>query len=300
MPSPQPSLAILFADVCDSTAMYDVLGDAAARQIVARCIELMRADSERAGGRVVKTIGDEIMAVFGDADAAAGAARDMQEHVAREPFAGAYTAHIRAGLHFGEVLTEPDGDVYGDAVNVAARLAGQAKRGQILTSAATAQRLDASWQGALRSVERVALHGRQDAIEVIEILWQREELTQMATHRSLHPTPAARTSLHLRYRGLELEVNETKPSVVMGRADDNDLVVQNARASRLHARVEYRKGHFVLVDQSINGTYLMSADGREQFVRRDNYPLQDTGILALGERLAPDAPDAIVFRCVRE
>jgi len=100
----------------------------------------------------------------------------------------------------------------------------------------------------------------------------------------------------LRYRDQSVEVNESNSSIVMGRADENDLVVKNTLISRLHARIEYRKGNFVLVDQSINGTYVRTSGGEELFVRRDNYPIKGSGIIGLGQRLAPESPDAISFQ----
>jgi len=131
---------------------------------------------------------------------------------------------------------------------------------------------------------------------MIEILWQREDVTRMST--SFKPAGAAtkKAKLMLRYRDQSVEVNESNSSIVMGRADENDLVVKNTLISRLHARIEYRKGNFVLVDQSINGTYVRTSGGEELFVRRDNYPIKGSGIIGLGQRLAPESPDAISFQ----
>ena len=91
-------------------------------------------------GRVVKTIGDEVMAVFPLADAAAQAAAALQARVAAEPFTGGAPVAIRVGFHHGPTLAA-DGDVFGDSVNVAARLAGIAHASQVITSGATAAML---------------------------------------------------------------------------------------------------------------------------------------------------------------
>ncbi|HEU5398969.1 MAG TPA: FHA domain-containing protein [Gammaproteobacteria bacterium] len=131
---------------------------------------------------------------------------------------------------------------------------------------------------------------------MIEILWQREDVTRMSTSFKPASPEAKKAKLMLRYRDQSVEVNESNSSVVMGRADENDLVVKNTLISRLHARIEYRKGNFVLVDQSINGTYVRTSSGEELFVRRDNYPIKGNGIIGLGQRLAPESPDAISFQ----
>ena len=292
----ETKLTILFADVCGSTKLYETLGDSVARDTVAKCVSIMGEETQRQSGRVVKTIGDEVMSVFEDPSAAADAAGGMQERISSGLVVQGKNIAIRVGFHFGPVIVETDGDVYGDAVNTAARMAGQAKAGQILTTAATVEIMSDTWKASTRQIDRAAVKGKKDEIDMIEILWQREDVTRMST--SFKPTGAAtkKAKLMLRYRDQSVEVNESNSSIVMGRADENDLVVKNTLISRLHARIEYRKGNFVLVDQSINGTYVRTSGGEELFVRRDNYPIKGSGIIGLGQRLAPESPDAISFQ----
>src|SRR2546428_9728518 len=87
---------VLFADVSGSTKLYETAGDAAALTAIGRCIERMRKAAESTGGRVVKTIGDEIMALFPSPDAAAGAAPEMDAPIEPPP-AGAGGQVGRAG-----------------------------------------------------------------------------------------------------------------------------------------------------------------------------------------------------------
>ncbi|HEV7166326.1 MAG TPA: adenylate/guanylate cyclase domain-containing protein [Gammaproteobacteria bacterium] len=292
----ETKLTILFADVCGSTKLYETLGDTVARDTVAKCVSIMGEETQRQSGRVVKTIGDEVMSVFEDPSAAADAAGGMQERISSGLVVQGKNIAIRIGFHFGPVIVETDGDVYGDAVNTAARMAGQAKAGQILTTAATVDIMSDTWKASTRQIDRAVVKGKKDEIDMIEILWQREDVTRMST--SFKPSAGAvkKAKLMLRYRDQSVEVNESNSSVVMGRADESDLIVKNTLISRLHARIEYRKGNFVLVDQSINGTYVRTSGGEELFVRRDNYPIKGNGIIGLGQRLAPESPDAISFQ----
>ena len=293
----ETKLTILFADVCGSTKLYETLGDSIARETVAKCVSIMGEETQRQSGRVVKTIGDEVMSVFEDPSAAADAASVMQERISSGLVVQGRNISIRVGFHFGPVIVEADGDVYGDAVNTAARMAGQAKAGQILTTASTVEKLSDLWKASTRQIDRAAVKGKKDEIDMIEILWQREDVTRMSTAFKPSGETAKKAKLLLRYRDQSVEVNESNSSIVMGRADENDLVVKNTLISRLHARIEYRKGNFVLVDQSINGTYVRTSSGEELFVRRDNYPIKGNGIIGLGQRLAPESPDAISFQC---
>ena len=293
----ETKLTILFADVCGSTKLYETLGDSIARETVAKCVSIMGEETQRQSGRVVKTIGDEVMSVFEEPSAAADAASVMQERISSGLVVQGRNISIRVGFHFGPVIVEADGDVYGDAVNTAARMAGQAKAGQILTTASTVDKLSDVWKASTRQIDRAAVKGKKDEIDMIEILWQREDVTRMSTSFKPGGEAAKKAKLMLRYRDQSVEVNESNSSIVMGRADENDLVVKNTLISRLHARIEYRKGNFVLVDQSINGTYVRTSSGEELFVRRDNYPIKGNGIIGLGQRLAPESPDAISFQC---
>src|SRR5690348_9162364 len=133
------TMAVLFADISDSTSLYQKLGDVAARNIVNACITLVNSIVLRFDGRLVKTIGDEAMCVFPSADLAVLAASDMQSQVvAKRP--GNYPISIHIGLHHGPVLVEED-DVFGDTVNVAAYLTAVAAAEQILTTRSEERRV---------------------------------------------------------------------------------------------------------------------------------------------------------------
>ena len=94
----------------------------------------------------------------------------------------------------------------------------------------------------------------------------------------------------LSFRDNTIVVNDQKKNINMGRADDNDLVVKGNLISRIHARVEMRRGKFMLIDQSTNGTFLESATGEETFVRRDSTELNGEGIIGLGRVAKPGTP----------
>lgn len=289
-------LAILFADVCGSTKLYETIGDAKARETIARCINIMTEATERNSGRLIKTIGDEVMVTFDAVDDAAQAGSEMQENITDGLMVDGRQIQIRVGFHFGPTILDK-GDVFGDAVNTAARMAGQAKAGQILTTSSTVALLGPLWEDSVRQIDRAAVKGKKDEIEIYELLWQREDVTRMATV-GWSAAPEQKCKLVLEYQGQVIEVSEDRPTVVMGRADQNDLVVKHNLISRLHARVEFRKGNFILTDQSINGTFVTAADGQENFLRRDNVPIRGKGVIGLGQALDAGSPDAILFTYV--
>lgn len=290
---PQTSLAILFADVCDSTRIYEQLGDDRARALVSRCIALMTDCIHRHGGTLVKTIGDEVMATFPRTDEAADAASEMQNLINGSMVDG-YSLAIRIGFHYGPALRE-ERDVFGDAVNLAARMTDQAKAGQILTTSLTIETLTPSVGHKVRHVDRTTVKGKKDIIGVCELLWQDEGITRSVTSHRVAGDGEGPARMLLRYRNAEIEMGEDYAMVAIGRVASNDLVVDHDLVSRLHARIEHHKGKFTLRDLSTNGTYV-AVDGAEpQFVRRDSLTLQGSGLIGLGRAPEPGAPETIRY-----
>ena len=150
------NLCVLFADVSGSTRLYEKLGDKEALHAVERCINRMTRATEQFKGRVIKTIGDEVMAVFDSAEAGMDAASSMQQRVDDLPPVRGIKLAIRVGFHFGPAIEEAK-DVFGDTVNTAARMAGLAKAGQIITTADSVAALPA----LLRIAQRLRGVGRQ-------------------------------------------------------------------------------------------------------------------------------------------
>jgi serine/threonine protein kinase len=161
----QPSFAaVLFTDIVGSTRYFEANGDTAGLAMVQRHNGLLFPCIERQGGRVVKTIGDAILAVFEDVGPAVRAALEVHETLERDAAAGHERIRVRAGLHAGVVLRHGD-DIYGDVVNTAARVSSASKAGEVLVSRAVAEALP---QGAPRPVARTPLtaKGKQAPVEV--------------------------------------------------------------------------------------------------------------------------------------
>jgi len=166
-------LAILFADVVGSTRLYELMGDLRARDMVAICIEVMRSATEQHQGTVIKTMGDEVMATFPSADEALNAAAQMQQQIsthAQLKVDGQPVA-IRIGCHYGPVMLE-NRDVFGATVHTANRMTSQAKATQIITTAATVERLSPEWRASCRQIDIATLKGQGSEVTLYEVLWQ--------------------------------------------------------------------------------------------------------------------------------
>jgi class 3 adenylate cyclase len=289
-------VAILFADVVGSTQLYEQLGDVKAREMVARCLDIMRDATEANRGTVIKTMGDEVMSTFSTADDAMNAARRMQERISSEPALQHDHGHvaIRIGCHFGSVVQEQR-DIFGSAVHIANRMTSQAKAKQIITTLSTVERLSPDWQSMARQIDIATVRGKADEVVLFEVLWQPEEATSMLPTMQFGKRAGRPKRLSLRYQGKEILVGEGRKSVTLGRAEDNDVVVKGNLISRLHARVEASRDKFTLFDESTNGTFVHTETGEEIFVRRDSTQLTGEGVIGLGRAAQPGTALAVHY-----
>ncbi len=291
-------VAILFADVVGSTQLYDKFGDSKASETVAHCLEVMKDATHQFDGTVIKTIGDEVMCTFQSADDAMSAATQMQARITADQEEGSeeerIPVSIRIGCHFGPVVQEQN-DIFGAAVHTANRMTSQAKAKQIVISGATVDQMGPDWSAQTRQIDIATVRGRIDEVALYELLWQPDEATSMVPTIEWQSKTTNAKKLVLSFRETTVEVTDEKKNVNMGRADDNDLVVKGNLISRIHARVEKRRGKFMLIDQSTNGTFLQSVEGAETFVRRDSTELVGEGVIGLGRVAKPGTPLAIHY-----
>jgi class 3 adenylate cyclase len=294
--SKDSEVAVLFADVVGSTRLYEVLGDLKARDMVVACVGIMRAATERNRGSVIKTIGDEILAIFPTANDAVNAAGEMQQDIGARPALSVQGQHvaIRIGCHFGPVVLE-NRDIFGASVHTANRMTSQAKAGQVILTSEMVSRLSPEWRAATRQIDVTPVRGHAEEVELFEVMWQQEDATSMLPSIQVDArTGHSPKRVRLRHGGRELLLGDRRESLTMGRADENDVVVQGPLISRIHARIEMARNKVMLVDQSTNGTFVVTEDGKESFVRRDSLALTGQGSIGLGK--LPDAADAIHFQ----
>jgi adenylate cyclase len=288
------ALAVLFADVSGSTRLYEKLGNAQALVAVGRCIDLVRAVAEGRGGRIVKTIGDEAMTVFRSLDDAVEAAAEAQAKLAElEPISG-IRLQMRMGFEYGPAI-EADGDFYGDSVNVAARMVGLAKAGQVITSSDTVAALSPWLRGRFRELDSLTVKGKSQDIRICELLWQEsaDELTALSTRPKAQPA-----RLWLKLGDREIELSESQGALTLGRDLQCDIVINDRMASRMHARIERRRDKFVLVDQSSNGTYVTVEGEKEIQVRREELMLRGRGQITFGHAAQPGSTEVLVYSCI--
>lgn len=288
---------ILFADVSGSTRLFETKGDVEARRLIASVLDALTVVCGQYGGRVIKTIGDEIMCTLPTPLDGMKAACDMQRKMARDINFVRDNLAVRIGLHHGAALEE-NGDVFGDAVNIAARMTSTAKREQIVTTAAT---VAAVGHGApeTRGLGRARVSGKLLPIEIVDVVWQEDTSGMTMVQSAIRLGDGLATStgsrLILRHRGKLIELSEASEPFMMGREAGNNLIVEADWVSRTHAQIEFKRGHFMITDRSTNATYVAIGQDQELRVHRDELHLRKTGTISMGQAGAINAQDLIMF-----
>lgn len=264
--------AVLFADIAGSMDLYRQFGDEDAKTMIVKLQRQQSGVIEANGGTVQEFIGDEIMARFTSCEDAFAASTGLHE------LAGDFDIHMRVGLHYGPAIVESS-RMFGDTVNIAARVAAIARSGQTITTEALVTRLSPVQQASARHYDVTRIKGKYGLLDIYELTWQTSGQTTMM----LSPEVKANSDL------MTLTFYDTKTSLDLdtekfsiGRANTNDLVIHANSVSRQHVTIEVARGRFVVCDDSTNGTYVYLSNGEVIYLRREKLPVWGAGMIALG------------------
>ncbi|MCC6535042.1 MAG: adenylate/guanylate cyclase domain-containing protein [Burkholderiales bacterium] len=288
--------AVVFADITGSAALYEALGDARALSIITRALVVLEEQVYAHRGRVVKTIGEALMCLFADASSAGAAAIGLQQRMEHFVADASVALALKIGVRSG-ALIEEHGDVFGDAVNVAARLVKLANPGQILTDGPTAAAMRATLRRRAREIDRRRMKGKSNEIEIVELGWRRRSGEPFTTEQGLALERARTARMLLKLGEREIAFDSARASFTIGRDAANDLPIASTKASRQHARIEWRRDKFVLFDHSTNGTYVTLAGEPEVMVKHESFLLRGSGRLSIGEAATPRGRGIVEFDC---
>lgn len=280
---------VLFADLRGSTSLYEQLGNAAAAALVTQAVQSLSRAGVGEQGRVVKTLGDGLMALFDSAQEAVRAALRMQELLAKgldNTFKGGQAAPRGAGirlhvaLEHGEVI-ELGQDCYGDAVNVAARLLEHSGDQEILVTRQVLEHLDEPTRRGFRSLDAIALRGRDQPVAVYACAARnlRDGVTTWYESGEASQEP---DGIRLCSAARDIVLGLQGLPALLGRSPQAQFMVDEACVSRLHAKLEWRGQCIHLTDLSYNGTHVRFSDGELVSLRRSSCILHGRGQIGLG------------------
>lgn len=274
-------LTVLVVDITDSTLLYAQRGDTVAFGLVWRCLETLETEVARAGGRVVKRMGDGIMAVFPRADDAVRSAVAIIDAVKTLHLGGDEAVSVRVGISTGSAMLA-DADVFGDVVNVAARLVSIAGAHEVFLSESSYEQLSAELRAVVRLIDQVALRNRPMRVRVYQFVPKPDEVTVLLSRHARVSCP----TLEVTFRSSVFVLGPERPKLTIGRDAENDIVIDGQNTvSRYHANIHSRGDRFVLRDRSANGTYLRASDGTIGRILRDEVPLSDRGEILPGTEI---------------
>jgi class 3 adenylate cyclase len=285
--------AILLADISGSTPLYEAVGDARAQRQISGELARMQTAVTAEGGVCVRQKGDDVLGCFAEPSRAFRAVRAMlsrpHDHALR----------IHAGLHYGPVVLA-GGDIFGEAVNLTARLAALANADEALFSRSFVDQLPRPEAAGLRPLDRIRLKGVSSPIEVYSFVDEDPAVqTQVPSGRTeirAAPAswlPATAVTIVRTHERDSCRCGESD-TVLIGRSDECDIVLSRPWISRKHALVTVRDGKAVLADRSSSGTYVAIDGGHELLLRRETILLTGNGVIS--PAMHPSQPEADPIR----
>ena len=270
--------SVLLADVVGSTPLYESAGNDVALGQIADWRERLCALVRDNGGEFISSKGDDVLSIFSDPAAAFRAASLMRLR-GRLPIA------FHAGLHYGSIIRAGN-DIYGDTVNMTARLAGIANPGEVLISQSFVDLLAPNETGLLCFLDKMTFKGKSQPCNIYTFLDGDQTLsTQISIggHGRHAAREAAARAVHvtLRYSGQTLVCHDGE-SLSIGRSSDCDLVINRQWVSRHHATIEVANGRVRLAERSSSGTFISMRPGDEMLVRREDVLLLGSGGISPG------------------
>lgn len=290
MAQTQQTVAILFADIAGSTELYQKVGDVEAHRRVAESLAFMAQAVMQHGGEVLRTVGDSTLASFNSCDNALLAASTMQLLHKDTPLS------VRAGFHYGPVIPDK-GDVYGNAVNIAARVASFAKTEEITATEFSISQLSDEYKQRANLLDKIQVKGISEPVGVYRITWEADEAmhTRVAPQATPNVVPNQHLALVLKTNSADHHLNRENALLTIGRDESCSVSIDGDRVSRKHAQVEWTAGQIQLSDTSTNGTYVHRQGQPALFVRRETVVLEGEGEIGFGCLPSEDETHAVSF-----
>ena len=285
--------AILMADVSGSTLLYERHGDEEASRRVFQCVERMQRIATENGGEFVRSKGDDVLCLFSNPDIAVATARDILSQNEAD------TVSVHAGIHWGQVLWRGE-ELFGGALNIAARLSSHAKSNEALISSDLTDRLSPVQSMDLRHMGEIALRGTVEPTLVSSLMIENfGDMTFISVpprRGGSVPAKPEKTILgYLNFPGWSHSLCEGD-EIKIGRSLECDLVLSEPWISRVHATVTVRGGLVEFADRSAGGCSLSFGMDNSHFIRRQTVNLNGEGKIELSGATEGVALPTIAFK----
>jgi class 3 adenylate cyclase len=274
------TITVMFTDIQGSTAYFEKHGDAAGLVMVHHCNDILRRIVEDHRGRVIKTIGDGMMATFEECASSVAAAVKMQHGLvdlnARRPESDRVA--IRIGIHYDTGIVRSH-DVFGDVVNVASRIESVASPRQIVISDTLCQEV-CKGEFEIQKLGRFVLKGKKSERTLYEVIWNQEPSGGAIGQRSPEK-PRAGRSFRLQVVDGKGAIQAEHPlvdSLTIGRSQGDVTFPADLHMAPLNARVFVDDGQLFVQD--------LSQGAESIFIRvAGGYTLQNEDVVLMGNQV---------------
>ena len=295
---------VVFADLMGSTGVFETIGNARASRVVTQLTQWIGDIFVAHNGRVVKTLGDGVLAVFPKAPDAISAVVDVQRSHQKRIASSASTTRmpIRVGVARGDVEFV-DGDCYGDAVNVASRLSDLSGPHQIWANNLSLEQSEEGEGVRFRPLGPITIRGRAEPCAVFQVEWHENANSDILTMQASLDSQSQQLDkdvlggeIELSWLDVRKRFRSVQLPIHIGRVSQAEFVVNDPRVSRAHARIDWRSGSILLVDVSTYGSWVrFSGGGADLLLRREECVLHGKGEIALGASFSDLSVPTVLF-----
>jgi class 3 adenylate cyclase/pSer/pThr/pTyr-binding forkhead associated (FHA) protein len=288
------TVVVMFTDIKGSTAYFEKYGDVAGLMMVHQCNDTLQKIVEAHKGRVIKFIGDAIMAVFEDPKESVSSAMEMQKAliVFNAPKPEQDHVFIRIGLNYGNGIVKSN-DVFGDVVNVASRVESAAQPEQIVISDTLYEHVKNSGF-KINGIGRFSLKGKEGDRDLYEVVWDETRKRAVVSHAKVQASEKA-SQVYPTFKLLHIKKDGTvgaehvlkSKKLTMGRSQGEVQFPGDAQLAPLHARF-FAEGNQLNVEDM--------SEGRGVYVRLiATYTLQNNDIIMMGRQVLKfvEKPEAL-------
>jgi len=297
----EQTVAVLIADVCGSTPLYESSGNLKALDLIAECLDNISRVVDAEGGAVLRSKGDDVLCTFPDSDSAMHAASRMVDGQAGSPL------EIHVGINYGPVVHDRGG-IFGDVVNIAARMQSLAKPGEIIATEAVYEQLSDELRRQVRLLDTQTVKGKSQPMNIYAVFKDDTQVTYYVGEdgrHTVHPKNVYKASgpkvnVTLEFGDRTIVHRDEGSGFHIGRAGSCNLVIDEPCVSRDHALLTVRRGKVLLTDMSSTGTWIAQANSNPILLRRDVMRLANDGVISLGLRPKENGPTMISYRLGQE
>ena len=279
----EQTAAVLIADVCGSTPLYESSGNFKALDLIAECLDNISRVVEAEGGTVLRSKGDDVLCTFPNSNSAVCAASGMMDGQADSPL------EIHVGINYGTIVHDRGG-IFGDVVNIAARMQSLAKPGEIITTEAVYEQLSDTLRRQVRLLDTQTVKGKSQPMNIYAVFRDDTHMTYYVDEDGKHTVypqnvfkaSGPKVNIILEFGDRTIVRRDGGPGFHLGRDGSCDLVIDGPCVSRDHALLTVRRGKVLLTDMSSTGTWIAQADEDPVLLRRDVMQLAGDGVISLG------------------